>query len=153
MTSLWDQDLSGLPGRRPEPAVPDQAGLDDTPGRPAVEPAGARDCGKPAAPRWPEKPVLHRSHDAHGRGTRPQVAESGTTVAAPGVAELPADRQPRPDPQTQHDRVQEAAVRTAPPDWRDAVTERERSEWQPKVVAAQPDLAAAAEPSGAEING
>ena len=153
MTSLWDQDLSGLPGRRPEPAVRDQAGLDDTPGRPTVEPAGARDCSTAAAPRWPEKPVLHRSQDAHGRGRGPQVAESGTTVAAPGVGELSTDRQPRPDPKTQHDRVQEAAVRTASPDWRDAMTERERREWQPKVVAAQPDLAAAAEPGGAEING
>ncbi len=154
MTSLWDQDLPGLPGRR-EPAARDQAGLGDAPSRPTAEPARARDCGNAAEPRWPERPVLHHSHDArlHGRG--PQAAESGDTVGTKGASRASIDRQPRPEPEpeTQLDRFQEAAPRAAPPDWRDAVTERERREWQPKVVAAEPELAAAAEPSGAEISG
>jgi hypothetical protein len=151
LTSLWDHDLPGLPGTRQEPAVREQAGLDDSLSRPTVEPA--RDRGTAAAPRWPDKSGLHRSHDAHGHRRMPQAAESGNTIAKPGASGPPADRQPRPGEQTQLDRVQETAVRAATPDWHDAVTERERRQWQPKVVAAQPELAAAAEPSGAEING
>jgi hypothetical protein len=153
MTSLWDQDLSGLPSRRPGPAARDQAGLDDNPGRSTVEPAGAGGCGSAAEPRWPDKPALRRRHDAHGRGRGPQAAESGDTIATPGASGLSADRRPRPDPERHLDRVQEAAVRTALPDWRDAVTERERRAWQPQVVTADPEPAAAAEPGGAEING
>jgi len=152
MTSLWDQDLPELPGRR-EPAARDQAAPSDTLGRPTVEPARARDCGNAAEPRWPERPVLHQSHDARFHGRGPQAAESGDTVGTKGASRASIDRQPRPEPEpeTQLDRFQEAAPRAAPPDWRDAVTERERREWQPKVVAAEPELAATAEHSGAEI--
>ncbi len=153
MASLWDQDLPGFRARRLEPAVRDQAGLRDIPSWPRVEPVGGRECGKGAEPQWPDKPALHRGHDAHGHGESRHVGQSGDTIATPGVSGPSVDRQPQPGPDTQSDRVQQAAVRAIPRDWRDAVSEGARRGWQPKVALADAELAVVPESGGAEING
>ena len=113
MTSLWDQGFSGLRGRRQDAAARDQVGVVDTPGRPTMEAAGTRDCGTAAEPRWPDRPALHRSHDAHSHGGGPQAAEVGDTVATRGATGPPADRQPRPD--RRHNLIEIKRMRYEPP--------------------------------------
>ena len=151
LTSVWDQDLPGLRCRRREPAGRERTGTGDTQRRPVGEPGRTRERSEATRSRRPAEPALHDNRDPDACAIARRAPQSGDTHATPGSGGSPTDRQQWP--LEQFDRGQTAKVRANQHDWRQVVAERERGEWQPRVVAADSELVVAAEPEGAEMGG
>jgi hypothetical protein len=153
LRALWDQDLPSLPEAHDRAPARASAGHGPaTPSPAPVQHACPRDPSAGNRPRWPARPIAQASPQASLSSEPRQPSRDGASPVPPRATVLQRTQQRDPDPRSRAHPSGQAAGDSGPADWRDAVMQRERQEWQPKVAPRHDAPTVSAEIREAEIS-